>query len=227
MNLNDEIDNVLSQQEIAQRHSYFQLKYFLIGKEPTVQSKMWQCLRELKNRQETVRNMELETEELKDKLELLDISVERIRHDIEKIQNSGQLVDDLNRKECRIKIRQFDRQKKAIDDNIRDIEERKKYVLEECRFFLETYKNLTKIEPLKHFDDLESQIQYWHEKLTQKVNIKMLTGGNIETELVETIIALPDEAKIKQQTLQTLNLKQNELLMRFAEQTKRIEEIKK
>jgi hypothetical protein len=76
---------------------------------------------------------------------------------------------------------------------------------------------------LKHFDDLEAQKQYWHEKLTQKVNLKMLTQNSIDTELIETIVALPDDVKIKQQTLQTLNVKQNEILLKLAETAKRLE----
>ena len=126
-------------------------------------------------------------------------------------------------RECEIKIRQFGRQKKSLEQNIKEIEERKKSISEECRFFLETYKNLLKIEPLKHFDDLEAQKQYWHERLTQKVNLKMLTQNSIDTELIETIVALPDDVKIKQQTLQTLNVKQNEILHKLAETAKRLE----
>ena len=111
----NEMKEVLSQQEIAQRHSYFQLKYFLIGKEPTIQSKMWQCLKELKNRQENIENMVLEKEELKDKLELLDIGIKRISHDMENIELKDEVLLALNRKESEIKIRQFDRQKKALE----------------------------------------------------------------------------------------------------------------
>jgi len=218
-----EINEILSEKEISQRHSYFQLKYFLIGKEPTLQSKMWQCLREMKNRNETTKNMELETEDLKDKLELLDISVERIRHDMDNIQITDEITNNLYIRECEIKIRQFSRQKKSLEQNIKEIAERKKSISEECRFFLETYKNLLKMEPLKHFDDLEAQKQYWHERLTQKVNLKMLTQNSIDTELIETIVALPDDVKIKQQTLQTLNMKQNEILLKLAETAKTIE----
>ena len=63
MKLVKEINDVIQKQEINSRHSYFQLKYFLIGKEPTLQSKMWQCLRELKTRNESITNMDLELEE--------------------------------------------------------------------------------------------------------------------------------------------------------------------
>jgi len=220
--LND-IDEVISKKEINQRHSYFQLKYFLVGKEPTMQSKMWQCLRELKNRSESLKSIDLETEELKDKLELLDINVQKVKRDRENNQSEDKVLHDLFLKECDIKIRQLDRQKKALEQSCKYIQERKRWISEESRFFLETFRNLEKIEPLRHFDDLEAQKEYWQEKLTQKVNLKMLTQNTIDVDLIETIVALPDELKIKQQTLQTLNLKQNEILMKLAETAKKLE----
>jgi hypothetical protein len=220
----DEIKNVINQQEINSRHSYFQLKYFLIGKEPTIQSKMWQCLRELKTRHESVASMNLELEELKDKIKLLDIGVKRIRHDMEKTVLEDKISHELFTEECEIKIRQLNRQKNSMEINLLEIMDRKRCVLEESKFFLVSLKNFLQVEPLRHFDDLEAQKEYWHEKLTQKVNLKMLTQGNVDTELVETIVALPDDIKIKQQTLQTLNMKQNEILLKMAENAKRIEE---
>lgn len=220
----DEIKNVINQQEINSRHSYFQLKYFLIGKEPTIQSKMWQCLRELKTRHESVSSMNLELEELKDKIKLLDIGVKRILHDMEKTVLEDKISHELFTEECEIKIRQLNRQKNSMEINLVEIMDRKRCVLEESKFFLVSLKNFLQVEPLRHFDDLEAQKEYWHEKLTQKVNLKMLTQGNVDTELVETIVALPDDIKIKQQTLQTLNMKQNEILLKMAENAKRIEE---
>lgn len=223
-NLLNEIEDLISKREINQRHSYFQLKYFLIGKEPTMQSKMWQCLREMKNRSESLKNIELEEEELKDKIEILDISVERLKHEMaKKMPFHDSFSCELDSRESEIKIRQLDRQKKALEQSSKDIQERKRWISEEAKFFLETFKNLEKIEPLRHFDDLDAQKEYWQEKLTQKVNLKMLTQNNIDVDLIETIVALPDEVKIKQQTLQTLNLKQNEILMKLAETAKRLE----
>jgi len=224
MKLVKEINDVIQKQEINSRHSYFQLKYFLIGKEPTLQSKMWQCLRELKTRNESITNMDLELEELKDKLKILDIGVRRLRRDMETVKIEDKISHELYVEECEIKIRQLIRQSKSVENSINDILERKRCVLDESRFFLVTYQNMAQNEPLRHFDDLEAQKEYWHEKLTQKVNLKMLTQGSVDAELVETIVALPDDIKIKQQTLQTLNMKQNEILMKLAENAKRIEE---
>ena len=212
LSLQEEMSSIL-ETEVSQRHSYFQLKYFVIGKEPTTQAKMWQCLRELKSRSQSLKAIALEREELKDKLELLDITRQRREAELDK--NDGS--DELLYREIRISLRQVQRQISSLSENLNEINERQKWIEEESRFFVETFKNLVKLEPLRHFDDFESQKQYWNEKLTQKVNLKMLTQNVIEPELIETIVALPDDVQIKRQTLQTLTLKQNHLLQQLAE----------
>ena len=50
-----------------------------MGKEPTVQAKLWQCLRELEARRDTLEAIELELAESKDRLELIDIQMEKER----------------------------------------------------------------------------------------------------------------------------------------------------
>lgn len=224
--------------EVAQRHSYFQLKYFLIGKEPTLQSKMWQCIRELKTRNENLEAMKLEIEDTKDKLELLDIAIGKLRLDQERstvfppwnAENyngldipDGAKYGDLYQREIDIKIRQIERQKKAAEANLLQIADRKKWLEEECRFFLETFKNLQKIEPLKHFDDIDAQKQYWGERLAQKLNLKMLTHNQLDTELVETIVALPDDMAVKRQALGTLNLRHANMVHQLKETMGRLE----
>ena len=216
LNLMDEM-SVILEQDVAQRHSYFQLKYFLIGKEPTNQAKMWQCLRELKSRKETLKSILLEREDLKDKLELLDINAKRKMIEMEKNNPS-----DLSFREMEITLRQIGRQIQSLRESLLQLDDRQKWIEEESMFFLETFKNLQKIEPLRNFDDLESQKQYWNEKLSQKVNLKMLTQNHIDSELIETSVALPDDVQIKKQTLQTLTFKQNQLLQQFTETTKKI-----
>lgn len=212
-----EMDEALKY-EVAQRHSYFQLKYFVIGKEPTVQSKMWQCLRELKSRRESLEAIELELEDSKDKLELLDIS-------IEKIDAARPQADNLTQRESDIRVRQIERQKKAAQANLLQLADRKKWLEEESRFFLETFKSLLKIEPLKHFDDVDSQKQYWGERLAQKLNLKMLTQNQLDTELVETIVALPDDMPIKKQALGTLELRHANMVHQLKSTMQHIEAI--
>ena len=150
--MKDEIKEILKQ-EVPQRHSFFQLKYFVIGNQPTNQSKMWQCLRELKTRYESLESLELEVEETKDKIELLNISCEKFENDKNTPNQHGNLFE----RECNIKIRQTKRQITAAESNLNQLAEKKKWLEQECQFFLQTFKLLQEVEPLKNFDDLDAQ----------------------------------------------------------------------
>lgn len=204
----NEIEEVLKN-EVCQRHSYFQLKYFIIGKEPTLQAKMWQCIRELKTRKESLDNILLQIEENNDNMELLRISLQK--------SYTSSSDSELDLKEKEIKKRQIRRKIDSAYKNTKKLEEQKKYLEEESLFFLETFKNISKIEELKDFDDLECQKEYWSEKLTQKLNLKMLTSNQLDTELIETIFALPDEMPIKNQVIANLNVRHANMLRQLKE----------
>jgi hypothetical protein len=206
--------NELSKNEIPQRHTYFQLKYFLIGNEPTNQSRMWQCLRELKTRRDSISSIHLEIDETKDKIDLLEIEKEKF--DIEKKRMDA--TDDSHHKELNIRIRQNNRKIEACKQNLIQLEERKKGILEECVFFADTFKNIEKIEKLKNFDDLDVQKEYWGAKLSRKLDLKLLNGGQIDSELIDTIMALPDEMPIKI-AISNLLVKRQKDLMQQAEKT--------
>lgn len=213
-----EVREVLKNEPV-ERHSYFQLKYFLIGKEPTLQAKMWQCLRELKTRIESLESLGLEIEETKDRKSLLDISVERLNLELSNISKDDELVQ-LRKREIAINLRQLGRQILGLDASLKQLHGRQKFIEEECMFFYETFKNLVQIEPLKHFDDFDSQKQYWGEKLAQKLNYKLLSSNQLDTELVETILALPDDMPIKQQTIGTLNLRHASMVKHLEDASK-------
>jgi len=221
-----QIDDVLKN-EVASRHSYFQLKYFLIGKEPTNQGKMWQCLRELKTRRESLYNLELEVEEIKDKLDLLDIKIEMIENpptlNAFGIDDACHEPNPLFIREQAIKLRQSKRKRKAILVSLESLVERKKWIEEESKFFLETFKNIQKIEPLKAFDNIDAQKQYWGEKLAQKLNLKMLTSNALDSELIETIVALPDDVPLKKQTMATLNVRHAQMVTQMKDTIGKIE----
>mgnify|MGYP003338271045 FL=1 len=53
------IDEILKTGAVG-RHSMFQLKYFIVGKEPTHQSKMWRCLSEIESRNEQISSINIE-----------------------------------------------------------------------------------------------------------------------------------------------------------------------
>jgi len=209
-----DIDKAL-EAEVVQRHSYFQLKYFVIGKEPTHQARMWQCLRELKSRRESLTALDMEIADAHDNIELLNIQVEEhISQDAGKTEN--------DKRRYQIMFRKLKRQVTAAQHNLCQLEDRKKWLLQEARFFLESYKNLEKLEPLKAYDDIEVQKQYWGEKLANKINLKMLLQSPLDMELIETVIALPDDIPVKKQMVGRLNTIQDQLLQLKEEYRKKL-----
>jgi hypothetical protein len=114
------------------------------------------------------------------------------------------------------------RQVNAAKNNLAQLEDKKKWLLQEAQFFLESFKNLEKIEKMKPFDDLDAQKAYWGEKLANKINLKMLMQNPVDTELIETVIALPDDIPVKQTMVKRLNSIQNQMLLLKEEYKKKL-----
>ena len=144
--------NEILNYEMAERHSYFQMKYFIVNKEPTTQSKMWQCLREIKSRYESLQALDLEIDESKDNLELIDININKMTAIYDKKVSMGKPSDSLKISE--IKLRKAKRQRVMADKNIETLVKKKKNLEEEANFFVLSFRNLEVVEPLKDYDDL-------------------------------------------------------------------------
>jgi hypothetical protein len=202
--MSSDIEKILNEQ-LVERHSYFQLKYFVIGKEPTNQSKMWRCLTELKTRKESIESIEMEIENVIDNLKLLEF---RSRQDV-----SGTFAEAMAPVEQAIKTRQCDRQKKQMEKQVAALNKKLVNVKQEATFFEESFRSLEKIEALKPYDDLESQLQYWNEKLLEELNLKLLLRQPIDTEVVKTIMTLDGEASVKKSMVKVLQTVQEQAKM--------------
>ena len=214
--------NKLLENELTERHSYFQLKYFIIGKEPTLQGKMWQCIRELRSRKDSLDSIEMENYELNDKKELIDIKIEKNSLNIKNLVNPT-TEEGLEKREWSIISRQLKRERQRTEDALVDLNKKQNYILEEANFFLETFKSIEEIETLKDFDDLPSQQHYWDEKLSNELNLKLLLQRAPDVELVKTIMALNNNSPTKQQTIKMLENIQKQALTQ-AQQAKIEEE---
>jgi len=213
MNNDSEITNELNSlnlENMVNRHSFFQLKYFLLGKEPTHQARLWQCLREIDARKDSWESILLEIDDVKDDLKIFDLSLERL-------ELKKQFKNLHNEKIHEIKISKLKRKKFCTDKNLDKLIIKKKNLLEEIDFFLKSYKNLEQAEALKPFDDLESQKDYWGQKLLQKLNLRKVMGVAPDLDVLETILLLPDDVPIKQQTLLEIN-KRHEFIVNKAKE---------
>lgn len=198
-NLMSELTRITNN-ELKERHSYFQLQYFLIGKEPTVQAKLWRCVQELKTRKETIEAINLEIEDTEDDILLLNC----------KDFNPFKL-DSGNKEEIEIKQRKNERKKKKLTHKIENLKNRLKNVEDEINFIIVCYQILEKIEPIKDYDDIESQKKYWNEKLSQEFNLRTLFGMPLDLELIKTILALNSDSPIKIDTLNIIDSIQNKI----------------
>jgi hypothetical protein len=178
---------------LKERHSYFQLQYFLIGKEPTIQARLWRCVRELKARKDTLLSMQMEIEEINDDLEIIDISLQE--NNLKKSENQIFVIQE----------RKLERQKKAKQIRVIEIKEKQKVVEEECVFLVKAFKKLEEAERLKPYDDMESQKEYWNEKLAQEFNLRRQLGLPPDLELMKTILSLNSDAIVKQDLLNLIN----------------------
>ena len=199
---------LLLKNNVVERHSYFQMKYFIINKEPTTQAKMWQCLREIKSRFEALQALSMEMEDGKDNIELINIKIEKLTKKIETYEEN----EEITKRELEIQLKKTIRRRTAAFKNIMQLEEKKKSLEEESKFFIEMFKIWSEVEPLKPYDDFDAQCQYWGEKLQNKLNLKLIMNAGIDTELIETILALPDQIPVKQQTLKSLDVKTEQLI---------------
>jgi hypothetical protein len=216
------IDSLL-RTDIVTRHSYFQLKHFIVGQEPTHQARMWQCLRELKNRRDSVAAIKMEVDDTNDKLALLDIEEQRIKvyiHDcdippsqyVPNTDEAKSKLNDLNIAEHEIKLRRLDRQRLSLKESLSQLKTKQKNNLEECAFFVQAFEGLEKIAPLKPFDDLESQKEYWNTRLTEEINMRMILHQPLDIELMKTVLALHNDSPIKKQAIGMIEQQKSRML---------------
>ncbi len=64
----EKLDKVLDRR-VVNRHSMFQLKHFVIGKEPTNQRRLWRCLEEMKVRREGLSGLKTQMDETADNID--------------------------------------------------------------------------------------------------------------------------------------------------------------
>lgn len=199
-------DDILEKHSIADRHSYFQLKNYIIGKEHTLHGKMWQCIRELKTRRDSVDAIKLQIEDVNDKMELIDIQQEKFK--ITKVEAPSEKMLKLIQRESDIKFRQLDRDKAQLEKNGIDLVNKLTMIQEEINYFIQAFEALKKSGDWKEFDDVKAQEAYWNAKLEDELNMRLVLGQPIDIELGRTIKALGSEAPVKQKLMRIINERQ-------------------
>jgi len=205
MELIEKAKEIINNSDLKERHSFFQLNHFIVGKEPTLQSKLWQCTREINARIETVDSYKEEILISEENYEILSLKIDRYKTLIEKESCT------YKRKILEIKLKKMIRNYDRKDFVFKKINDKLKSVNEELDFFVKTFMEIEKVEKLKSFDDVESQNQYWSAKLGNDLNLRFLLNIPTDLELCKTILALPDISIVKKQLTSALDEIQNNI----------------
>jgi hypothetical protein len=189
-----EITQLLSENAVVNRMSYFQLKYFMVGKEPTLQAKLRHCQRELSARRHALENMELAVGEAQDDIRLIEIDIEREQSLLREFE-----ADHLNKESAEIALRKLQRKKRKLEMSLEDLLKTQKETEEEADFFLRAFRKIEEVEALKPFDDYQTNLELWNEKYNEELKLRVLTQKPLDLNLVKCILALDNDAPIKKE----------------------------
>lgn len=192
-------NKVLDKGSLSSRHSKYQLKHFIVNAEPTHQGRLWQCLKEIDARKESLLQLQNERFDFEDRVAVEQINIKILQRDIEK--ESDELEDEKKKINLRRAQRSFEALKKTggkIDDKV-------KAVIEELDFFIISFNQLEKIEPLKEYDDFAAQSEYWSNKFAIELQVRDLFGMPLDPEIIKSILLLDDNAKIKQNLIKQID----------------------
>ena len=197
------LEETLGKFKIPERHSFFQIKNFIIGKEPTPAAQLWQIIRELKVRKDQIESIKLQIEDAKDSLE-----------EIELMESENLKNTNMSSALLKIRTRRVDRQKYSLNKTIKNLETKLVYILEETSYLFDAFEAIRKNNPFKEFDDPIAQKEYWNEKITQEINLKGLSGQSVDSELLRTTLSLDDDMPIKQNTMKYLQTVQQQIALK-------------
>jgi hypothetical protein len=188
-NLVDKI-NELCPDNRKQRHSFFQLQYFVIGKEPTIQGKIRACKIELLSRKGEVESILVAMDDLNDRIRLEELAINE--YPPEKIEAEE------------IRVRQHCRNRLALQRQAEDLQATLAAKEDEANFLIGLCEKLLQVEPEKDWDSLEVQAEYWNAKLTREIETRLMLGELPNAEDFKTVLSLPNGMAIKDQTMKLI-----------------------
>jgi hypothetical protein len=190
---------------VCSRHTFYQLKHFVLGKELTTQAKMQKCLREIDARKSSMKSMILGIEDAEDELTVLGLKMALLEKKKEK--------NELHKEYKTIQKRKLSRKKAILQDTIEDMRKKLLETEEETSFFLSAYRQLEKIEPLRRHDDPEANAQYWNENFAQELQLRLLLQKPLDLDLVKCILAMDPESATRKEMIGILEQIQNRALL--------------
>jgi hypothetical protein len=204
------LDLIINQHKILPKHTNFQIEHFMIGKEFTTEGKIWQCIRELSARRDTLKNINLELSDAEDNLQLIKIKIEKLK--VKSTFSKNRDLEILNQKQKEILIRKCERKLQSLDNLHQNVIERKEAVLAECNKIIDIFNKLNPENKTINIDDDQNQLEYWNSKLNEEVTLSSVLGYPLSVDVVRSIIALPNTAPVRAQILSAMESQGKKML---------------
>ncbi len=77
---------------------------------------------------------------------------------------------------------------------------------EEVKFLLDMFDDLSKIEPVKSWDDDQVQAEYWEKKLGMDIALRSSLKLPPDLEVIKATLSLPDSVGLKQHLRKSLEM---------------------
>jgi hypothetical protein len=196
---------LINKAPVCSRHTFYQLKHFVLGKELTTQAKLQKCIREIDARKNSLKSMILSIEEAQDEVKILNLKI--------KLLEKKKTKNELHKEYKVIQKRKLLRKKEALLDSINEMQQKFKETEEEISFFMSAFQQLELIEPLKRHDDPEANSQFWNENFAQELQLRLLLQKPLDLELVKCILALDPSSSTRKEMIGILEQIQNQALI--------------
>lgn len=204
---------IIKKANLPDRHSFFQIEKFIIGKEPTAQAQLWQIVREIQIRVETFDSLQKQLEDAEDTLELFDVQIERLGIDIRETARVEGPYTAVNIKEFEINIRKLERDKKMLVASASKVRHKFKSLMEEMSFLVAGFDKIVAAHgEVKPLDDIEAQKEMWNEKLLEEFNLRVILQRPIDPDFVKTVLCLGDDAPVKQHVVKLIDSVQKKMI---------------
>lgn len=188
-----EVVDLLQKNPTCHRHTYYQIKHFILNKESTHQARLRKCLNEMEARKNTLDQIALSIEEARDDVKLAEIEIKRKNEALSKIE------EELDIEAGKIAIRKAERRKMNLESTLNDLGNRFRECEEEITFFLHAFRQLEKEEPLKAYDDPEENAKFWNEQYAEELQLRLMLQKPLDLELVKCILSMDKDAPIRSQ----------------------------
>jgi uncharacterized protein YihD (DUF1040 family) len=198
------------------RHTFYQLKHFVLGKEVTTQAKLQKCLRELDARKTSVKSMMMGIEEAGDDVRIIELKIAALE--------KKKAKSELDKEYRDIQKRKLFRKREALLESMDEMRRKLGETEEEMDFFIEAYQQLELIEPLRRHDDPEANAEYWNENFAQEMHLRIMLQRPLDLELVKCILALDKDSSTRKEMVGMLEQIQQRAL--GAPEVSRIEDVK-